>query len=582
MLAQLFLENFRGFERHELTLRSFNILVGQNNAGKSTITEALRLVSIITSRYGSLSFREPPSWSELSRKQLGVRPSLRGLEFNDLSMFNRLGDPPAKIVATFENRMKIEIFLGRGAEVFASVYKNLDEIITTKSQAQKNPLPKVSILPQIGPLIREEKILGEEYVRSVELTSLASLHFRNQLRLYPDEMREFKELVQASWPDLRIRSLEGKKGLPGDPLALLIQDGDFVAEIGWMGHGLQMWLQTMWFLARSKEAESIILDEPDVYMHADLQRKLIRLVKNRNPQVIVATHSVEIISEVEPSEILIVDRKSEKSVFATSLPAAQEALRQIGSIHNLQLARLWNSRKLILVEGKDLRFLKTIQDKLFPESQEPFDAIPNMQIGGWTGWPYVIGSRMVLKNALGEEVKAYCILDRDYHTKEEIQKRQKQAIDHGICLHIWEKKEIENYFIVPEVIAKIINENLTISVKGPTVDDVKRSILSFVEKVIGQVFDAIANEFLWNYRSGGLPQANRRARELVDKACETEEGKISLVSGKELITYLSHWSQSQFGVSISSSRILKALDKSQLDPEIIRVVRAIEKRYSLN
>jgi hypothetical protein len=33
-----------------------------------------------------------------------------------------------------------------------------------------------------------------------------------------------------------------------------------------MGHGLQMWLQTMWFLARVGYAACAILDEPDVYM----------------------------------------------------------------------------------------------------------------------------------------------------------------------------------------------------------------------------------------------------------------------------------------------------------------------------
>jgi hypothetical protein len=35
-----------------------------------------------------------------------------------------------------------------------------------------------------------------------------------------------------------------------------------------------MWLQTIWFLTRAKDHETVILDEPDVYMHADLQRRL--------------------------------------------------------------------------------------------------------------------------------------------------------------------------------------------------------------------------------------------------------------------------------------------------------------------
>jgi predicted ATPase len=44
-------------------------------------------------------------------------------------------------------------------------------------------------------------------------------------------------------------------------------------------------------------------------MHPDLQRKLIRLTRDRFAQCIIATHSVEIMGEPEPSNILIIDKK---------------------------------------------------------------------------------------------------------------------------------------------------------------------------------------------------------------------------------------------------------------------------------
>jgi ABC-type uncharacterized transport system ATPase subunit len=144
--------------------------------------------------------------------------------------------------------------------------------------------------------------------------NLASLHFRNQLAIQYESFPRFVELSEQSWKGLHIRSLDGRSGLPAsnDKLLLWVQDGGYVSEIGWMGSGLQMWLQIMWFLSRVNQDEVIILDEPDVYMHPELQRKLIRLLRNHYKQVIVSTHSIEIISEVEPSNILIIDkRKSE-------------------------------------------------------------------------------------------------------------------------------------------------------------------------------------------------------------------------------------------------------------------------------
>ena len=111
---------------------------------------------------------------------------------------------------------------------------------------------------------------------------LAPRHFRNQLRLLSQRSayRDFRELAEASWPGLQVRALRGARGGIGAELFLGIRDRDFVAEVARMGHGLQMWLQTMWFLARTPPTASVVLDEPDVYMHPDLQRRMIRLVRD--------------------------------------------------------------------------------------------------------------------------------------------------------------------------------------------------------------------------------------------------------------------------------------------------------------
>lgn len=70
-----------------------------------------------------------------------------------------------------------------------------------------------------------------------------------------------------------------------------------------MGHGLQMWLQIVWFLARAARNATVVLDEPDVYMHPDLQRRLLTLVRNRFAQLLIATHSIEIVSDVDSRSI---------------------------------------------------------------------------------------------------------------------------------------------------------------------------------------------------------------------------------------------------------------------------------------
>ena len=576
MIKELRLENFRGFDDHRIPFNPrTTVVVGKNNAGKSTIVEALRLVSLIT-RYQRLEFCAVPSWLDRPRREKGVNPSLKNIELNLESAFHRYNDPPAIITCTFEKGENITIYIGKQAQIHAVIRDSRGDLIVTPDQANKFKLPKVQILPQIAPLEETEQVLGEDYVKRNMITSRSSLHFRNQLKVLFEHFRNFKKIAETTWPGLRIKSLEGIEKLPGQgPLSLLVQDTDFVAEVGWMGHGLQMWLQTMWFLTYSEGADVVILDEPDVYMHADLQRRLIRFVKDRALQTIIATHSMEMMAEVEPEEVLVVDRRKDKSTFAPSLPAVQRLVNQIGSVHNIQLARLWSAKTLLLVEGEDVAILKRFQNRLFPLSEKPFDAVPNMSIEGWGGWRLVSGSSFFLKNAGGEEILTYCLLDSDYHHDEQIDARHAEAKTHGVELHIWSKKEIENFVIVPSAIQRIIAFSCKEKKVPPTVQDVEVEINRIAESMREEIFDNLCTEFAAN-KALAAGSANKRAREKLAEAWKTFEGRISIVPGKQMLSALSGWSQKNFCASFNATKLASSLQENEIHSEMREVVEAIE------
>jgi len=413
------------------------IIVGKNNAGKSTVVEALRLISIVTNRYKHLTVSPPPAWLDMPGRLYGVSPSLRDLEINFQTIYNNYGLPPVEITAIFSNKCSITIYIAGEEKIHAVIRDSDNNIIKDRKQAHSLGMPIVNIMPQVAPLQKQEKILTEDYVKSTMSSYLAPLHFRNQLNIFYNEyFKRFQQLVQKTWPNVQVKELLGQGGLPHDNLDLEIRNEGFVAEVACMGHGLQMWLQTMWFLTYSESATTIILDEPDVYMHADLQRRIIRFLKGQFDQVIITTHSIEIMSEVEPNNILVVDKDRPKSVFLNTIPGVQHLIDSIGSAHNIHLSRLWNSRKFIFIEGKDLNILKKFQEKIFPQTPTPFDIIPNMSVGGWGGWNYSVGTNKFLRNSLGEKILAYCIYDSDYHTDEEISCRYSDAAKRDIQLHI--------------------------------------------------------------------------------------------------------------------------------------------------
>ena len=190
MIAELRLQNFRGFEDNVIPFHKTTIVVGKNNAGKSTIVEALRLLALITSRYRGLNFSDVPDWLDIPRRSRGVSPSLEAMEINLSSVFHRYSEPPAIITGTFTAGEKITIYIGKGArfltvrkggiigeseaKLHAVITDRKGNIITSRGDAQRIMLPVVNILPQIAPLPDSELLLNQDYVeRSIESMRLS-------------------------------------------------------------------------------------------------------------------------------------------------------------------------------------------------------------------------------------------------------------------------------------------------------------------------------------------------------------------------------------------------------------------------
>ncbi len=578
MLNEIEIRNFRGFERHVIPLKDLAIIVGANNAGKSTIVEALRFVAIVASRFRNLPYHRPSKFFDAHGAHSGVRPSLKNLHFSFTNIFHRYGDPPAKITARFSNGSQIDVYLSSD-EIFASITDQNGNPVRDKGKAHAAEIPSIAIMPQVEPVREREQELDADYVRGAVGSRLSSAHFRNQLSLFKDDWPKLQEALISTWPGVRLVELIRENQFPPHFLHVEVQVDDFVSELSTLGHGLQMWIQTLWFLCRSSDTDVVILDEPDVYMHADLQRRLIRYLKGRFPQVVVATHSVEIMSEVDSSCILIADRKTSRSEFASSAPAVQKLVGSIGSIHNLNLARLWKARCLILVEGDDLKFLKIVQDCLFPTSQTPFDILPNLSIGGWSGWHYAVGSNMAMRNSIGESLRTYCIFDTDYHTSAEISERYEDAKKRSVELHIWTRKEIENYALVPETISRAVSENSKASFPSP--QEVADKLIQFADELEDECIDAFATEHFYENRKRGVSGGNMAARSRVKEARNADGSLVNLVSGKKLVSKLSGWTQKDFGVQLNSTRLFRTMRPDEVPDELKAVVTRLEERKPL-
>jgi hypothetical protein len=516
VITDLDLKNFRGFEDHRVPLRDRTILVGVNNAGKSTVVEALRLVAVVTDRLlrGTSRLVRTPDWLESPVGPVGLSPSVRGLTSDGLesTLFHRYGDPPAVITATFAGGSQVVVYVGPNSQVHAIARRADGSAITSAGAATTLGLSPIAAQPQVAPLLRDEPIRTDETIRRGEGTYLASQHFRNQLwrarrtKLY----RDFRRIAEDSWPGLQITELEGREEHPDEPLQLRVRDGGFVGEVSLMGHGLQMWLQIVWFLARAPGSATVVLDEPDVYMHPDLQRRLLTLVRSRFAQLLIATHSIEIISDVNPHSILAVDQRLPESEFVASLPGLQQVMDNLGAVQNIQLTRLMSAESFFLVEGADVKLLRILQSTA-GLSGDPIDLVPHAEIGGRGGWRAGVAERLPTKNGDGQRIRSFAILDGDYFPPEEHEERYAEARDWGVQLRIWSRKEIENFLLVPEAIARFIETEATGS--GCTSDLVTDEIDRIIESLRRDpIEDTVAAILHSRDRKGAVYRRQTRGR----------------------------------------------------------------------
>lgn len=572
-LKKLQLENFKCYKKATIPFKKLSIIVGENNAGKSCLIESLRLVSKAAQASRKRVYNSVPTEFELPANIKGFAIDTQKLKIDlRIIIYYYKSSNYAKITAFFDNKAKIEIYLNE-SRAFAVLYDTEGKVIKSKQQAEKLGLDSMAILPQIGPIRENEKLLSYETVSGDKDTYLSSLHFRNEIWMWKQEFfDEFKRNAEDSWTELHIDPIEYSP-VDSDYISLLVKDNGFTAEIGKMGNGLQMWLQIMWFLARSKDCKLIILDEPDVYMHSDMQRKILELVKNKFEQVIIATHSLEIISRVDPDNILEINKKDKTMHYATDSLSAQKIIDDIGGVQNLALLKLGRTRKCLFVEGKDLKFLNHFNEILYGNQLD----IPTIPFGGFNNIPRVYGTSNLFYSETTNQIKCYALADKDYRDPRIIEKVKDEAATEHLNLHVWQRKEIENYLIIPQVLFNFIPKSFSI-----TYDDFVRQLEVLLDEQRDKVFDAYATQYridckeLANGQQWDTATCNQNARTYLKEHWNTLNDKIALVGGKDFISVLAKYFQDNYKVSISVRKILEEITPDVISDEIIQFLKQFQ------
>ena len=380
-ISKIIFIKYKAFEKYAVSLRNINILVGPNNCGKSTIIGALRLLEVGIKRAQVKS----PTIIDRHEGRAGWGYKLNE-ETSPISIENvhfNYADEPALVEFQLSDGAKLFLYfpVDGGAYFYG---ESLGSRVTSPTSFRKSfPLSIVSI-PILGPVEHNEDLVSLETVRTNISSHRASRNFRSYWHYNKVDFSEFRELIRSTWKGMDVLP----PSYSGGNVIMMCKDGRIERELYWSGYGFQIWCQMMSHLARANNASHIIIDEPEVYLHPDVQRKLFALLNKYESHVVIATHSTELLSEADIEDIVLIDKLKPRGTRLKDEDGVQLAMETLGSTHCISLMRMAKSRKILFVEAiEDFKILCKFGKKMqldLANSQDQFVVRESDGFGNWT------------------------------------------------------------------------------------------------------------------------------------------------------------------------------------------------------
>lgn len=385
MIHKLTLRNFKSIDEQSYDFTDFDLLVGRNNSGKSTVLQALAIWQFCVDEFSRT--RRSDSSSKGIQVILPNFTALPVPEFRllwkDLAVGQgRTASDPQKLILIeiivhwrSADQQSQEFGIGLRYQTSQTLYA-----IPTGGWAKyrqfENSLPKIAYVPPFSGLEPTEKRLDEAPIRQQVGKGQPGSVLRNLLlRVCPMGDRTSKtEPLPPDWHEL-VRTVD--RWFSVALARPRYEDGkDIYIEVEYQksggrgeaanGKGLDIiaggsgFHQALTLLAffYGYPATTILLDEPDAHLHVNLQRAILDYFKRKSSekgvQFLIATHAEEFAKGVDAHQILSLLKQ-----VPTRINSTPEVLRAMAEVSNEEITRLMGSPYIVYVEGEtDERILR--------------------------------------------------------------------------------------------------------------------------------------------------------------------------------------------------------------------------------
>jgi len=469
MITQVTLRNFKSVGEQTYDFTQFDLLVGRNNSGKSTVLQALAIWQFCVDEF----HRSKRSGFKSIQVMLPNFTALPVPEFNLLWK-----DRTDRYWPLVDGKKKQEYILIRidvewrqatGTTASFGVelrYHSSQTIYAIPSGGwekfrvceQRGDLPRIAYVPPFSGLEPTEKWLDVAPIRQQVGKGQPGSVLRNLLlRVCPSPPRgadgriakgyttpaDWQELVAIvkRWFSVEIHE-PGYDSAKDVYISVEYRQSDKDYDIIAGGSGFHQTLTLLAFLY-GYQPTTILLDEPDAHLHVNLQREILDYFKRksseRNTQFLIATHAEEFVRGVDAIQIVSLLNQVPRRV-----QSAPEVLRAMAEVSNEEIAWLMGSPYILYVEGEsDERILRAWADQCGAQAAMAKVRFKSMSGGGKESMKARADEHFDALRQIIPGVSRLMLFDYD-------DKATFHPAPDNPTMFEWKRKNIENYLLVPD------------------------------------------------------------------------------------------------------------------------------------
>jgi hypothetical protein len=471
MITRLTLHNFKSVGEQDYDFTQFDLLVGRNNSGKSTVLQALAIWQFCVDEF----HRSKRSGSKGIQVVLPNFTALPVPEFNLLWKDRTDRHWPVVNEKKKQEYILIKILIEWQGETGKCTsfgvdlrYHSPQTIYAIPSDGwakfreceEQGNLPIIAYVPPFSGLEPTEMWLDVSPLRQQVGKGQPGSVLRNLLlRVCPPPLtrgqdgripkdykppKDWQELAEVieRWFSVKIR--EPKYDSAKDVYITVEyrqKDKDYDIIAG--GSGFHQILTLLAFLF-GYQPTTILLDEPDAHLHVNLQREILDFFKRKsvqkNTQFLIATHAEEFARGVDASQIVSLLQQVPNRIHSTP-----EVLRAMAEVSNEEIARLMTSPYILYVEGEsDERILRGWADQCGAQAAMDKVCFKSMSGGNKRNMKARADEHFAALKQIIPSVTRLMLFDYDdsgnaFHPDQ-----------NNPSLAEWKRKNIENYLLVPD------------------------------------------------------------------------------------------------------------------------------------